>query len=436
MRNIQVSRTIPTAIRENTRPGGWVGGLTLAGDIDGLIAIEASGAAALNFALRWDAALGLATIDPAAVVDYEAFIAGGSTPELAFSLEFVFADGSRQADATIWRVAVLDEDDTAPSALRLATGGSVTAGAIGSIIGTLAVTDVDSAGPFSFSFPEEDAWRFEVVGTTLKLRDGISLGLDDMPARPLFITVSDGRQSAGFTLDLTVRDPGTQESAVDILAPEAPQSGFALADPQQVVALRQAREVTAANTHDGDIRQLMLAEGGEVWLPAVQALRLADGWVDFDPAGLAVRASALVTTLATTLAGPQQATGAELGAILGQAQAGQGWVDLAADLLAPELAGTDDAGLVSGLFQAALGRAPDAAEFALHTGRLASGVSRAQVAADVAGSPEALAEQAAADGLWVFQPLGGAAGWQVDTGGLPAGMLAEASQPIGEAWLF
>jgi hypothetical protein len=370
------------------------------------------------------------------VVDYEAIIAGGSTPELAFSLEFVFADGSRQADATIWRVAVLDEDDTAPSALRLATGGSVTAGAIGSIIGTLAVTDVDSAGPFSFRFPEEDAWRFEVVGTTLKLRDGISLGLDDMPARPLFITVSDGRQSAGFTLDLTVRDPGTQESAVDILAPEAPQSGFALADPQQVVALRQAREVTAANTHDGDIRQLMLAEGGEVWLPAVQALRLADGWVDFDPAGLAVRASALVTTLATTLAGPQQATGAELGAILGQAQAGQGWVDLAADLLAPELAGTDDAGLVSGLFQAALGRAPDAAEFALHTGRLASGVSRAQVAADVAGSPEALAEQAAADGLWVFQPLGGAAGWQVDTGGLPAGMLAEASQPIGEAWLF
>lgn len=431
MRNIQVSGTIPTAMRENTRPGGWVGGLTLAGDIDGLVAIEATGPAALNFALRWDAALGLASIDPAAAVDYEAFIAGGSTPELAFSLEFVFADGSRQADATTWRVAVLDEDDTAPSALRLATGGSVTAGAIGSVIGTLAVTDVDSVGPFSFSFPEEDAWRFEVVGDTLKLRDGISLGLDDMPARPLFITVSDGRQSAGFSLDLTVRDPGTQDSAVDILAPEAPRSGFALADPQQVVALRQAREVTAAHTHDGDIRQIMLAEGGEVWLPAVQALRLADGWVDFDPAGLAVRASALATTL-----GGQQAVDAELGTIVGRAQAGQGWVDLAADLLAPEMAGMDDAGLVSGLFQAALGRAPDAEEFDLHTGRLASGVSRAQVAADVAGSPEALADHAAADGLWVFQPLGGAAGWQVDTGGLPAGMLAEASQPIGEAWLF
>ena len=78
-----------------------------------------------------------------------------------------------------------------------------------------------------------------------------------------------------------------------MVAPETPRNGFALTDPQQVVSLHEARDVTAANAPGADMRQLMLAEGGEVWLPSVQKLQLADGWVDFDPGGAAVRAAAL-----------------------------------------------------------------------------------------------------------------------------------------------
>ncbi|RYI98671.1 MAG: cadherin repeat domain-containing protein, partial [Acetobacteraceae bacterium] len=276
MPSVQVSGVIPNTIREGTGLGAWVAGLTLTGDTARLTAIELTGAAALNFSAHWDAVLQLATLDVAAPIDFESFAAGRTQPQLVFGMRFVFDDGSRQTPTTTYRVAVIDQDDTPPDSLRFATTVPPVAGAIGSTIGTLAVTDPDSAGPFSFSFSAEDDWRFEVVGSTLKLRDGISLGLDEMPGHPLFINVSDGRQSAAFTLNLTVTDPGAQESAVAVVAAETPQHGFSLTEPQRVVALHEARDVTAANTYGEDIRQLMLAQGGEVWLPSVQKLQLAD----------------------------------------------------------------------------------------------------------------------------------------------------------------
>ena len=428
---IQVSGTIPGLIRENSRPGDWIGGLALTGDIAGLAAIEITGAAALNFTVSWNAALGLAVIGVGAPIDFEAFAPAGLPPQLDFSLRYVFADGTRLAEANTWHVTVVDQNDTPPSGIHFATGGSVVAGAIGSIIGTLAVTDPDSVGSFSYSFAEEDAWRFEVVGTTLKLKDGISLGLDDMPDRPLFINVSDGRQSAAFTLDITVRDPAAQEDAVGTVTPDTPQSGFVQTTPQQVVTLHEARDLAAANAYDGDVRQILLAMGGEVWLPPVQHLRLADGWVDYDPAGDAVRAAALHVTLTG-----QAATGADLAHMVGQAQAGLGWVELAATLL-PQAAGSlGDADLVTSLYTAALQRDPDPAELALQTGRLASGVSRAQIAADLAGSAATLAAHSETEGVWVSQPLGGDTAWHMDTGGLPTGLPVIGSAPIGAAWML
>ncbi|MFC7691743.1 DUF4214 domain-containing protein [Paeniroseomonas aquatica] len=431
MPSVQVSGTIPNAVREGTTLGGWTAGLSLGGDTGSLAGIELTGAAALNFSAHWDAVLRLATISLAAPVDYRSFAAAGRPPQLDFGLRFVFTDGSRQTPAATYHVAVLDQDDAPPSGLHLIGGGSLAAGAIGSVIGTLAVTDPDSTGPFLFSFAAEDDWRFEVVGSTLKLRDGISLGLDEMPGHPLFINVSDGHQSAAFTLDLTVTDPGMPPDPVSVVTPETPQDGFALASPQRVVTLHDSREVTVAPADAAETRPILLAGGGEVWLPAVERLQMTDGWVDFDPTGGAVRAAALV---AATTAAP--VSGADLGILLGQAEAGQGWVELAAGLLPPALPGQADAGLVDGLYQAALQRAPDAAELALQLGRLASGVSRAQLAADLAGSAEALAAQAAPEGHWVAQPLGGSAAWHLDTGGPAGGPAAAASYPVGEAWLF
>ena len=430
MPSVQVSGTIPSTLRENSKPGEWAAGLTLTGDTNSLVGIELIGANALNFSAAWDPGLGLVTLGLAAPVDYEYFVAAHLPTQLSFSLRFVFADGSRQSPSTVYRIAVLDQDDAPPSDLRLVTGGSVVAGAIGSAIGTLSVTDPDSAGPFTFTFSEEDAWRFEVVGNVLKLKDGISLGLDEMPTRPLFVQVSDGRQSAGFTLNLTVTDPGTQQSHVDVLTPVTPQSGFVLHTPSQAVTLHEARNVTAANSYGEELRQVLLAEGKEVWMPAVQTIRLADGYLDFDPVGQAVRASALHGTVTGQAAG-----GTQLATLVEQNTAGQGWVDLAAGLVTGALAALDDATLVTTLYQSALHRDPEAAELALQLGRLASGVTRAQLVADLAGSDAALAAAADPDGVWVGQALGGSAAWHMETG-LGSGVLPAVSHPVGSAWML
>ncbi|MDB5371965.1 MAG: hypothetical protein JWP04_607 [Belnapia sp.] len=427
---VQVSGAIPNSIREGSRLGAWVGGLAVSGDTGHVVAIETTGAAALNFSVHWNPGLAFATIDAAAAADYESF-AAGTDPLLVFGLSIVFDDGSRQAFASSYAVTLLDADDTAPTGLSFATGGSVTAGAIGSIIGTLAVTDPDSAGPFTYSFTNEEDWRFEVVGNTLKLRDGISLGLDEMPSHPLIVSVSDGTQGAAFVLDLTVTDPGDQESAVVVLAAGAPRAGFDLTSPWQVVTLRDSRDVTALNGYGEGIHQALLAEGGEVWLPAVETLRLADGHVDFTPSGDAARAAALHAAVAGA-----PASGADLARILAPGGASLGWVEAAAALLTPALAALPAADLVTSFYQSALDRDPDAAELALQTGRLASGTSRAQILADIAGSPEALAAQATADGIWVADNLGGAAAWHLDAGGQAFGQLVEAGDPIGFAWLL
>src|SRR3954462_8528496 len=103
----------------------------------GFAPLTLTGPNALNFTAAWDPRLGLATLGLAAAVDYEAFAAAHLLPQLSFSLRFVFADGSRQSPGTAYHVTVLDEDDARPSHLRFASGGSVVAGAIGSVIGTL-----------------------------------------------------------------------------------------------------------------------------------------------------------------------------------------------------------------------------------------------------------------------------------------------------------
>lgn len=405
-RVVRLTGTLPAIITENSLPGDWIGNLTLSGDIAGLTSIEAIGPGGSYFSASYNPALALVTIIPGAMLDYEAFIAAGLLPEVSFSLRFNFSDGTRLDDPTWFRVGVKDVDDTPPTGLAFATGGSVTAGAIGAIIGTLAVTDPDTAGPFYFTFPEEDAWRFEVVGNTLKLRDGISLGLDDIPHRPLIIEVSDGRQSAAFTLDLIVRDPAPQESSAPVLLPGETQFGFTAIAPGTVLSLQRAEQVGAINAYGDDLRQVVLRDGGEVWLSGVQRLQFADGWFDLALDGPAARAEALHRAILGEAASP-----ADLVHLTAQLQSGMGNVELAQLLLADSAllgAGLTDADYVTVLCRAACGHDPSAAELALQTGRLASGLSRAQLAVDLALGPEALARLAESmpDGHWVAQPYG------------------------------
>lgn len=406
---------LPASIAENSGPADWIANLTLSGDLPHLVSVVATGPMAAYFSVAWNAAHGLATIRPDARLDFEAFSAAGTLPQVEFGLAFVFDDGSRQADAAPLRLAVLDRDDTAPTALAFGTGGTggtVAAGAIGATIGTLSVTDPDSSGRFFFSFTSDDDWRFEVVNGVLKLRDGITLGWDDVPHRPVLIEVSDGRQSAAFQLDLSVAPPadGPSPYTPPVLAPGETHGGFALAGPHEALTARPSAAAVAINAQPGDTQQVFLGAEGSVWLgPEVDRIRFADGVLDLDPHGTAAQAAALHHAVSGG-----DADGAGLAPLVASLQAGVGWAAVAGGLLAatPTLAALDDAHFVGAIATAALGPSPDAALLAAYAGRLAAGAeSRAQVAVDIALSPASLARTAAAapSGHWVADPFDDAA---------------------------
>ncbi|WP_149536352.1 DUF4214 domain-containing protein [Siccirubricoccus phaeus] len=411
-RAVTVNGVLPSLITENTLADAWVGNLALSGDIGGLSRIEVTGRYGLFFSAEWNAATRLISISPSAALDFEAF--NGASTLLDLQLRLVFADNTTQDLAQRYQVTVLDQDDTAPTALAFATGGAVTAGAIGATIGTLAVADPDtSTGRFYFSFSEEDAWRFEVVGNTLKLRDGISLGLDDGPVRTVFIQVSDGLNSAAFALDITVRTDESH-SVIPVLRAGESLAGFTLDAAGTVLRGGfEARDVTTDNAYGDTVRQLQ-NDAGEVWVSGLSQVKLADGQVDYAADSVAAKAAALQAALLG-----QVEEGAALGAVAGAAEAGMAWVDLAASLAGARLAATSDADFVTGLFQTLLGRVPSAAELALQTGRLASGLDRDQFTVDLALSQEGLAHQAAqdTDGLWSFTATG-AGSWRSDAGAL------------------
>ena len=203
-RALVVSGVLPATLAENSRPGDWAATLSLSGDLAGLVGVELLGPRRAGFQRQPAAGAGCGAARPRGAVDFESL----ATPVLGFSLRFRFADGSVWDDP-VTRAASRCWTSTTRRrpGLAFASGGMVVAGAIGAAIGRLAVTDPDTPAGFRFSFGPDDDWRFEVVDGVLKLRDGISLGLDDMPQRPLIIEVSDGHQSAAFLLWLGVADP-------------------------------------------------------------------------------------------------------------------------------------------------------------------------------------------------------------------------------------
>lgn len=411
VRLLRVSGALPASMVENSGPDDWAATLALFGDLGGLTAIEVLGRDALAFSVRLLADGSALVLAPGAPADFEALLAAGRPPALELSLRFVFEDGSVVDDPTPLNVAVLDRDDTAPTGLAFASGGALMAGAIGVEIGRLLVTDPDSEGPFTFTFSEWDEWRFEVVGSVLKLRDGISLGLDDMPLRPLFVTVSDGRQSAAFQLDLRVLDPQVSTWLTQ-LPQGASLGGIRLAGEDRVLAMRESAAIAVAEHLAGGERVLTLAEGTQVTLPATERVTFLDGVLDSGAQSPGIRAAALHQALAG-----READAGTLAGLVERAEAGVSWTELAA---APGLGALPpgDAAAVAVLYRNALGRDPGAEELALQIGRLASGLSRAQLAVDLALSGESLARQPA-EGVWVADPLGEDGAWRTGQGGLP-----------------
>ncbi|CAA9286822.1 MAG: hypothetical protein AVDCRST_MAG08-4278 [uncultured Acetobacteraceae bacterium] len=406
---VRYKGVVPAGIAEGSGPADWIANLHLEGDLSRLAAIETAGPAAAFFSATWDAALGIATLRPDASLDYEGFSAAGTLPEVEIALRFVFNDGTRQENGPSFRVAVLDRDDTPPAGLAFASGGDVAAGEIGAVIGTLSVSDPDSAGPFHVSFTAEDDWRFEVVDGVLKLRDGITLGWDDMPVRPILVEVSDGTQSAAFLLEVAVTEPAVPAYTPPLLAVGETRTDVTLVGPREALTMRPVEEAVVLAPDPAGVRQVVIDGAGEVWLGPVDRLRFADGWLGPAAEGPAAQAAAMHRAILG-----EDADGAALAPIVASLRAGAGWVEVAEDLLdsAPALAVLDDVDFVSELIRAALGTGPGAESLSMHTARLAGGVSRAQLAADIALSPAALARLAetAPEGHWVAEPFDQASG--------------------------
>ncbi|RAI59901.1 hypothetical protein [Roseicella frigidaeris] len=425
VRSLLVSGLLPASLTEGSGPLDWAGTLSLAGDLDGLVAVEVTGPDALAFSASLLTGLNAVWIAPAAAVDFEALLAAGRDPVLSFGLRFTYDDGSVLDDPTPRSVTVLDSDDTPPTGLAFAEGGRVAAGAIGAAIGTLAVSDPDSTGPFSFSFPADEAWRFEVAGNALRLRPGISLGLDDMPQRPLIIEVSDGHQSAAFTLQIRVTDPAMQGAE---LQPGESRAGFSYAASDTAIALRESRTVAAIEQPVPGEPQLTLAEGPQLVLPGATRLQFLDGHQDIGAASSGLQAASLVQALTG-----HAADATLLAALVTQAEAGRPWVEVIAGLPGLAALPAADAEAIAALYHNTIGRAPAASELGEELARLAAGESRAQLVVDLALGEEALAHQPAA-GVWVADGLGADAGWRGGTGGLGGTVSAAAASDA--PWLL
>jgi len=404
---------VPSLMAENSDRGDWAATLALVGDLTTLRSVELVGPGALYFSAQYDPFFGVVFLSPGAAADYEGLTYNGGDPALAYTLRYTYADGTTDVDPATLRVTVTDRDDTAPQGLRFLAGGTIRADQLGGVIGTLAVDDPDTAGPFSFQIIGWDDWMFEFDGPLLRLRDGFNLGYDAIPTKTLIVDVSDGRQSAAFVLDIGVTD--TAGPAPPTALGATPVDGIAALGDGRVVTLRSASEFTAATATGDGGRTLVAVDTPDLFLPGATRLQFAEGWLEFVADGPAHRASLLYQAIEH--AAPSARA---LAALVHEREQGNAWLSIAGELLANNPATTASV-FLDGLFLAALGRFPDAAERAVGLATLAAGGSRAQLAVDVTFSAEAVANAPAhPDGIWVAQPFGLDAlpVWMADRGGI------------------
>ena len=410
MASVTVSGTLPSVILENSTASSWVGNLALAGSVSSIRTVTLKGSGASYFLATLDAAHGLVHLTPAARIDYEMFALTGLTPALDFQLVFTFSDNTTQTDPTNRHIVVQNIDDTPPSALAFTTGGSATAGSLGAVIGTLKVTDVETAGPFYFSFADSDAWKYEVVGSTLKLKDGYSYGLDDVGTIKLPIQVSDGVQSAAFTMTITVNAPGAQPDLMDYLVPGQLKANFWYINATTVSGMHVISDVGYVNTYAGGVHGLMLNDGSAVWLPNyVAEVQFADGLLDLRRTGSAAMAYELYHTILHRDPDP-----VGYSYITNLLESGSmSLLGLTEALLqSPEytsrIGNPTNATFLNALYQDALGRAADPGGYSYQLGRLNAGTSRAQMVDDFIMSQEAQNQLAARhpDGFFVTSLYG------------------------------
>lgn len=282
---------VPHAMNENTPTRGWSASLAAAQDLSLVRMVDVVGPHDLYFDATIDRTHGIVSVWNIASADHESF--GAAPPELRFSLRAFMQDGSVLISEQEYRVSVMNQDDTPPSALAFASGGRVIPGDIGATIGRLAVTDRDSTGPFHFTIGEADAWMYEVVDMELRLKQGMAVSISDGPARAILLEVSDGTQSAGFRLQFDVVAPNAERAVLDVLDPWESINGFTLKSAGHVWAERGAWEVASLQRYGDSLLQVNMRDGGNVWLSGMERIELLNGTIDLRPNSAAFQVNAV-----------------------------------------------------------------------------------------------------------------------------------------------
>ena len=293
MRTMRFDGSLPSVLREDAGLGGWAAALQLQGDPAQIAFVDLVGSADLFIDARYDRSTGTVLLANVAVPDYEGFSRVAASPVLSFSLRVFLADGTQAVSDTNWSVSVGDVDDTPPQGIAFYRGGSVAPGAPGAVIGQLTVSDPDSTGLANFTISDTDSWMFEVIGDSLKLRDGISLSISDGPYRAIYIDVSDGLQSAALRLDIRVESPAGEQSVLDVLDPWETKAGFAYKSARVVWADRGAWEIERIEDYGNVLTNIVLKDGSQVWLPNLDRIELLNGVIDMRMDGSVVTANSL-----------------------------------------------------------------------------------------------------------------------------------------------
>ncbi|MFO1067966.1 MAG: FG-GAP-like repeat-containing protein [Geminicoccaceae bacterium] len=124
------------------------------------------------------------------------------------------SDGKAETTADL--VVSVDNANEAPSAPSFASGGTVAENQAGAIVGTLQATDPDGD---SIVFTTSDA-RFEISGSTLRLKAGQSLDFEALADGKTTVAVSagDGSLSTPAALTITVSNSNDQPGATSFLS--------------------------------------------------------------------------------------------------------------------------------------------------------------------------------------------------------------------------
>jgi hypothetical protein len=279
---IPVTGALPGSISEAANTWEWIGNLQVSVDPALINFVDLIGSGANIFDAAFHPGLGLITVTMLGRVDYEYFTALGIAPELSLQLRFFMGDGTIAYGGETYQVAVLNVDDTPPEALWFATGGTVPANQAGAAIGSLGVTDPDTASGFAFSLQPDDDGTFEIVGGVLKLRAGVALPAADVPQRSLIIEVSDGTNASAHTLTFNVTNDGPNTpDAPHILAPGEQDRGFSMPDADHVRIERGPWDIASMTYRDGVIEAVLPASAGSVFFDKPQWIDMPTGQLDF-----------------------------------------------------------------------------------------------------------------------------------------------------------